>query len=262
MEEHYSKELTDLVKKDCFIILNQLKNLCSNIKIYKNSQFDQVWNIESEIRILKDSLISELLSNLSPEELKLRIDLCLQHTKQNLKTDCEKDSPYFYFLRSGFGTAIEIYLILYLININLNKNSFKLKEKFLRKIPLSSMNNVKSNKDIVSLQKPSHMNDFKDDYISFLNDKMFILGGGKCPIVGEYNKMPFSQFSYETFFPIFKEIISKNFGERIRNYEEQKDIFTPEQIKKIPVFYRFFLGLIPFNIEHLEKHNDVFEKIN
>ena len=174
MEELYPKELTDLVKEDCFIILNQLKSSCSDIKIYKNSQFSHIQNIENEISILKDSLLSNLLSTLSPEELKLRIDLCLKHTKQNLKTDCEKDSPYFYFLRSGFGTAIEIYLILYLININLNKNSFRLKESFLRKIPLSSINNIKSNKDIISLQKPSHMNDFKEDYMPFLNEKMFI----------------------------------------------------------------------------------------
>ena len=260
--KEYPKELTDLVKKDCFIILNELKNLCSNIKIYKNSQFDQVWNIESEIRILKDSLISELLSNLSPEELKLRIDLCLQHTKQDLKQDCEKDSPYFYFLRSGIGTATEIYLNLYLINNNLNKNGFRLKESFLRKIPLSSMNDLKSNSDIVSLQKPSHLDDFQDDYISFLNDKMFIFLDGMCPIMGPFGNLCFSQFSYETFFSIFDEIISKIYRRRINEYEEKRDEFTPETIKRIPVFYKFFLGLIPFNIEHLEKHNDVFEKIN
>ena len=262
MEEHYSKELTDLVKEDCFIILNQLKSSCSDIKIYKNSQFSHIQNIENEISILKDSLLSNLLSTLSPEELKLRIDLCLKHTKQNLKTDCEKDSPYFYFLRSGFGTATEIYLRLYLININLEKNGFRLKESFLRKVPLSSINNIKSNKDIISLQKPSHMDDFKEDYMPFLNEKMFIFSSGGCPIMGSYDGLCFSQFSYETFFSIFEEVISKNFGERIQALKDVIQTLNPTLIKKIPVFYRFFLGLIPFNKEHLEKHSDVFEKIN
>ena len=80
--------------------------------------------------------------------------------------------------------------------------------------------------------------------------------------MGSYDGLCFSQFSYETFFSIFEEIISKNFGERIQALKDVIQTLNPTLIKKIPVFYRFFLGLIPFNKEHLEKHNDVFEKIN
>ena len=258
MERNYPKELTDLVKQDCFIILNQLKNLCSELEIPENLEFEHITSIKIEVMEIVNKLIPKFLSELDLEKLRLRTILCVKHTKQNME---KVESPYFHFLRNGFGTAINVYLRLYLININLNKNNFKIKESFLRKIPLSSIEDIPNNENLVSLQKPSNIDNFRDDYIPFLNDKMFVFSNGRCPIIGHFEGFCFSHFSYEFFFLIFEEIISKNFGEKIQIFKEKINELNPSLIKRIPVFYRFFLGLIPFNKEHLEKYKKVFEKI-
>ena len=265
MTQSYSKEFRKVVQEDCFNILNILENNFDGYQIQIDYFKSSIKDIRIEFKTLINSILLNYLETLRQEEKDRRELIGIQETKQKRIAGniffVESRKVYSEILISGFGTAIDFYFMLYLINKNLIKNNYKITENFLDNIPISNVNDLQVNIDIIS-PKISH----KDEngkihiyYIEFLHEKVFQkTSGSSCPISGKLNGIIINKLSREVFFSFFERSIYKKYNSVLEDYEKNLETID---IVKIPIVFAFLLGLVSFNKEHLDNNKEIFEKI-
>ena len=265
MTQSYSKEFRKVVQEDCFNILNILENNFDGYEIQIDYFKSSIKDIRIEFKTLINSILLNYLEKLEEGEKDKRELLGIQETKQKRIANnlplVKSREVYTEVLISGFGTAIDFYLMLYLINKNLNKGNYKITESFLDNIPISNVNDLNINRDMIS-PEISH----KDEngkihiyYIEFLHKKVFQKTfGSSCPISGKFSGIIINKFSREVFFSFFENSIYRKHNSILEDYEKNLETIN---IVKIPIVFVFLLGLVSFNKEHLDNNKEIFEKI-
>ena len=263
MTQSYSREFRKVVQEDCFNILNILENSFDGYEIKIDYFSSSIKDIRIEFKTLINSILLNYLEKLELREKDRRESLSIQETRQerivNNPYFVESGKVYSEVLSSGFGTAINFYFMLYLINKNLNKNSYKITESFLDNIPISNINDLDVNIDIISPKISYEDGKTHIHYTEFLHKKVFQkTSGSSCPISGKFDGIIMNKFSREVFFSFFENSIYRKYNYVLEAYEKSLETID---IIKIPMVFAFLLGLVSFNKEHLDNNKDVFEKI-